>query len=249
MFQGPLSGKVEEETASATDVTALTGVVSGHTTGIAAKAETSTVDALSTAVTSNSGGVASLLSSMNNLGNSFYTRLLTDGLLGGKEDTIADGGLTVARTSGLQAALDAKAVAANVYTKTASDALVDAVPVSMLSNYATMIHPGVSNSSTKYAVKHDSVGRTFVNGSDAVRIRVGNISYLMCGSNNVYHYKPIVSGSDSRLKYNQRPVENGLATLMALTPKLYEKVYNIGDPLTDTRPRKLPCRVNSRTRL
>ena len=58
----------------------------------------------------------------------------------------------------------------------------------------------------------------------------------MCASNNTYFYKPIVSGSDSRLKYNQRPVENGLATLMALTPKLYEKVYNVGDPLTETTP-------------
>ena len=82
----------------------------------------------------------------------------------------------------------------------------------------------------------DSAGRTFLNGSDAVRIRVANVSYLMCSSNNVYHYKPIVSGSDSRLKYNQRPIENGLTTLMALTPKLYEKVYNVGDPLTGTTP-------------
>ena len=237
MIQGPLSGKVEEEAASAADVTALTDVVSGHTTDIAAKASVSTVDALTTTVATNTGGVSSLLDSMNNLGTSFYTRALTDGLLSGKENSIGDGGLTVARTSGLQAALDAKAVATNVYTKAASDALVDAVPVSMLSNYATMIHPSVFGaSSTKYAVKHDSAGRTFLNGSDAVRIRVGNVSFLMCASNNVYHYKPIVSGSDARLKFNQRPIENGLATLMELTPKLYEKVFSVGDPLDQSAP-------------
>ena len=84
MIQGPLSGKVEDtDNASATDVTALTALVATNTTGITAKAEISTVDALTTTVTTNSGGVASLLNSMNNLGNSFYTKTLTDGLLGG----------------------------------------------------------------------------------------------------------------------------------------------------------------------
>ena len=175
---------------------------------------------------------------MNNLGTSFYTRGLTDGLLSGKQAVIADGDLTVARTSGLQTSLTARANASDVYTKTASDALLDALPVSMtaISGHASMKHPSVSNVSTSYALKQDSAGRTYVNGSTAVRIRVGNVSYLMANNDNVYYYKPIVSGSDSRLKYNQRPVENGLATLMALTPKLYEKVYNVGDPLTETTP-------------
>ena len=55
MLQGPLSGKVEDtDNASATDVTALTALVSVNTTGIAAKAETSTVDALTATVTTNS---------------------------------------------------------------------------------------------------------------------------------------------------------------------------------------------------
>ena len=175
---------------------------------------------------------------MNNLGNSFYTRALTDGLLSGKQAVIADGDLTVARTSGLQTSLTAKANVADVYTKTASDALLDALPVSMtaISGHASMEHPSVSNVSTSYALKQDSAGRTYVNGSTAVRIRVGNVSYLMANNDKVYYYRDIVSGSDTRLKYNQRPIENGLATLMALEPKLYEKVYNVGDPLTETTP-------------
>ena len=45
-----------------------------------------------------------------------------------------------------------------------------------------------------------------------------------------------MSGSDTRLKYNQRPIENALATVLALGPTLYEKVYGLGDPLTADTP-------------
>ena len=88
---------------------------------------------------------------MKGLGNNFYTKALTDGLLSGKQAVIADGDLNVARTSGLQAVLDANAVASAVYTKTASGALLDALPGSMsrISYNASFVYPTLSNLSTK----------------------------------------------------------------------------------------------------
>ena len=87
MIEGPLSGKVESDSASAADLTALTATVAGNTSAITAKAPTSVVDALATevatkasgsgliaaeaAITTHTGQIVSLNTSVNNMGNSF----------------------------------------------------------------------------------------------------------------------------------------------------------------------------------
>ena len=50
--------------------------------------------------------------------------------------------------------------------------------------------------------------------------------------NYLYHYKSLISASDSRLKLKQRPITGALATVVALQPRLYEK----RDSLDDTEP-------------
>ena len=137
MIEGPLSGKSDSDAASADDLTALTATVAGNTSALAAKAPTTVVDALATTVATkasssgltaaeatiatHTGQLAGLTNSFNNIGTSFYTKTLTDALLSGKEPILSDGDLTIARTSGLQSALDAKqatiqCVAANTLT-------------------------------------------------------------------------------------------------------------------------------------
>ena len=137
MIEGPLSGKSESDAASADDLTALTATVAGNTSALATKAPTTVVDALATTVATKASGsgltaaeatiathtgqLAGLTNSFNNIGTSFYTKTLTDALLSGKEPILSDGDLTIARTSGLQSALDAKqatiqCVAANTLT-------------------------------------------------------------------------------------------------------------------------------------
>ena len=90
MIQGPLTGATE---SSAEDVTALTAVVA-----------------------TNTAAINSINNSYNNLGNSFYTKALTDGLLTAKQNVIGAGGLSIDRTASLQATLDSKAVGSELVT-------------------------------------------------------------------------------------------------------------------------------------
>ena len=104
MIEGPLSGKAESDSASAADLIALTATVAGNTSAITAKAPTTVVDALATevstkasgsgliaaetAITTHTGQIVSLNTSVNGIGNSFYTRTLTDALLSGKQNIL-----------------------------------------------------------------------------------------------------------------------------------------------------------------
>ena len=108
MIEGPLSGKSECDSAPAADLTALTATVAGNTSALAAKAPTTVVDGLATevsrkasgsgltaaeaAITTHTGQIVSLNTSVNNIGNSFYTKTLTDALLSGKQATLANNG-------------------------------------------------------------------------------------------------------------------------------------------------------------
>ena len=86
MIEGPCSGAISEsDNASAADVAALTGVFA-----------------------TKSAQLASLTNSVNNIPNSFYVKSQVDALLSGKQAVVGDGDLTIARTSGLQTALDGK---------------------------------------------------------------------------------------------------------------------------------------------
>ena len=125
MIEGPLSGKSESDSASAADLTALTATVAGNTSTLTAKAPTTVVDALATEVSTKASGsgltaaeatiathtgqLVSLNTSVNNMGNNFYTKTLTDALLSGKApttvvDALATEVSTKASGSGLTAA-------------------------------------------------------------------------------------------------------------------------------------------------
>ena len=94
--------------ANATDVATLSSTVAGNVTAIATKADGGALTTAEGTLVTHTGQIAGLNSSFNNIGNSFYTKSLTDALLSGKQATIGDGDLTVARTNGLQSAIDAK---------------------------------------------------------------------------------------------------------------------------------------------
>ena len=93
MIEGPLSGATASDSASASDVTALELLTATH-----------------------SGQIGALQLGFNGLGNSFYTKVLTDGFLGAKQDVIAAGDLTIDRTASLQTTLDAKAAGSELVT-------------------------------------------------------------------------------------------------------------------------------------
>ena len=106
MIEGPLTGKSETDAASEADVIALTGVVATNTAAISTKAAAADLTTVQGTTTTHTAQIASLNNSYNNLGNNFYTKVFTDALLSGKQAVVGDGDLTVARTSGLQSALD-----------------------------------------------------------------------------------------------------------------------------------------------
>ena len=102
--------------SSAEDVTALTGVVATNTAAINTKADGSTLTTAESTISTHTGQIASINNSYNNLGNIFYTKPLTDGLLAGKQNVIGAGGLSIDRTASLQATLDSKAVGSELVT-------------------------------------------------------------------------------------------------------------------------------------
>ena len=70
MIEGPLTGASAGDAASASDVTALEALTATH-----------------------SGQIGALQTGFNGLGNSFYTKALTDGLLTAKQDVVGAGSL------------------------------------------------------------------------------------------------------------------------------------------------------------
>ena len=113
MIEGPLTGATADAASSA-DVTALEAIVTGNTTAIATKAAAADLTVVEGTTATHTGQIASLSNSYNNLGNSFYTKILTDSLLSGKQATLGDGDLSIARTASLQATLDAKATVSDL---------------------------------------------------------------------------------------------------------------------------------------
>jgi len=116
MIQGPLTGATESDSASASDVTALTGVVATNTAAISTKADGSERVTLQGTLSTHTAQIASINNSYNNLGNSYYTKVLTDGLLTSKQAVIGAGDLSIDRTASLQAALDSKAIGSELVT-------------------------------------------------------------------------------------------------------------------------------------
>ena len=116
MIEGPLTGATESDAATAADVTALAAAVAGNTTAITTKAAAADLTVVEGTTATHTGQIASLNNSYNNLGNSFYTKILTDSLLSGKQATLGDGDLSISRTASLQATLDAKATGSDLTT-------------------------------------------------------------------------------------------------------------------------------------
>ena len=80
--------------------------MTANSTAITTKAATTALTVAEASIVTPTGEIGALQNSVNGLGNSFYTKALTEELLSGKEAAIADGALTIARTNGLQAAID-----------------------------------------------------------------------------------------------------------------------------------------------
>ena len=116
MIQGPLTGATDSDSASAEDVTALTGVVATNTAAINTKADGSALTTAESTISTHTGQIASINNSYNNLGNSYYTKVLTDGLLTSRQNVIGDGDLSIVRTASLQAVLDSKATGSELVT-------------------------------------------------------------------------------------------------------------------------------------
>ena len=106
MIQWPLTGATESDAASSADVAALTATVSTHSTKIATKDLNTTLTAATVSITSHTGEIGPVQTSFNGLRESFYTKPLADALLNGKQPTITDGSLSIARTTGLQRAIN-----------------------------------------------------------------------------------------------------------------------------------------------
>jgi len=116
MIQGPLTGATESDSASASDVTELTAIVSTNTTAITLKAQAADLTVATTAISTHSGEIGALQTGFNGLGNSFYTKTLTDGFLTAKQDVVGAGDLAIDRTASLQASLDSKAAGSELVT-------------------------------------------------------------------------------------------------------------------------------------
>ena len=108
MIQGPLSGAVESDSANSSDVAALSALVATNSTEMAEKAPTTALTATAASITAHTGEIGALQTSLNGLGNSFYAKTIADTLLADKQTTITDGSLSIARTTGLQTAIDGK---------------------------------------------------------------------------------------------------------------------------------------------
>ena len=157
MIEGLLTGATESDTASAADVTALAATVATNTTAITTKAAAADLATAEGTLTTHTGQIASLNNSYNNLGNSFYTKVFTDALLAGKQATVADGDLSIARTSGLQTALDG--LTTDVALKCDSNlftSVTNTLDGLILTNAAS-----VSANATAIAGKQDTIAGTF----------------------------------------------------------------------------------------
>ena len=94
------------------------------------------------------------------------------------------------------------------------------------------MHPSYADSVANFALTQTSSGiggTTIINSPSDVRMAIQNSIYLRCISNNIYHFKSVVSSSDARLKLNQRSIVGALATLSAMQPKNYEKRDSLDD--------------------
>ena len=78
--------------ANTTDVSALTTTVAANTTAITTKADGSALTSAERTIVTHTGLIAGLTSSYNNIGNSFYTKTLTDALLSGKQNALSNNG-------------------------------------------------------------------------------------------------------------------------------------------------------------
>ena len=81
MIEGPLTGAANSDAASASDVTALTATVTTNVTEIALRAQAADLTLAEASITTQSGEIGALQTGFNGLGNSFYTKPLTDALL------------------------------------------------------------------------------------------------------------------------------------------------------------------------
>ena len=157
MIEGPLTGATDSDAASAADVTALAATVASNITAIATKAAASDLTVVEGTTATHTGQIASLNNSYNNLGNSFYTKVFTDALLAGKQTTVADGDLTIARTSGLQSALDGLATDVSLKTNSSLFTSVTNTLDGLIVANATSINANA----TAVAGKQDTIAGTF----------------------------------------------------------------------------------------
>ena len=101
MIEAPCSRAISDaDSAIAADVTALTATVATNTSAIAAKTDGTVLAIAESVITTHTGQIVSLNKSYNNLGNSFYTKVLNDALLAGKENNLSNnegGGIWVAK--------------------------------------------------------------------------------------------------------------------------------------------------------
>ena len=116
MIEGPLTGASSSDAASSEDMTALAATVSTNTSAITLKAPIADLTLAEVSIATHSGEIGALQTSFNNLGNSFYTKTLTDGFLTAKQDVIGAGGLAIDRTASLQAVRDSKALGSELVT-------------------------------------------------------------------------------------------------------------------------------------
>lgn len=117
MIEGPLTGATDSsDAASAADVSALAVTVATNTSAISTKADGTALATAESTISTHTEEIVGLTTSFSNLGNSFYTKALTDALLSSKQATIGDGDLTIARTASLQAVLDVKAIGSDMTT-------------------------------------------------------------------------------------------------------------------------------------
>ena len=81
MIEGPLTGASSGDAVSSEDMTALTATVSTNTSAITLKAPIADLTLAEVSIATHSGEIGGLQNSFNNIGNSFYTKPLTDGFL------------------------------------------------------------------------------------------------------------------------------------------------------------------------
>ena len=84
------------------------------------------------------------------------------------------------------------------------------------------MNPGLAVTSNNFALTQTNGGVTVLNSPYDTRINTNSVIYMRCINSVIYHYKLFASSSDSRLKFNQRPIYNALATITSMQPRIYE---------------------------